>query len=121
MANELEVSATIKFTKNSIVRLRESGTIQRDVTGANSLEHVQTIGTSEEAITLGDITVGGYAFFKNLDSTNYIELRQATGASDFCRLLAGDVALFRISPDMTAPYAIADTASCDLLVMMVDL
>ncbi len=121
MANEVTVGASLKFVKNGVTRLREFDAIQVDVAGANVLEHVQSIGTSEEAITLGDITVGGYALFKNLDSTNYIEIRQGTGASDFCRLLAGDIALFRISPDMTAPYAIADTASCDLLVMIVDL
>ncbi len=121
MANEGTIKTFFKFVKNGVSVLVELATLQFDVAGTNVLDHVQSIGTSEEAITLGDITVGGYARFENLDSTNFIELRQATGASDFCRLLAGDVAIFRISPDMTAPFAIADTASCDMRVTIIDL
>lgn len=121
MANELTLKSYLKFTKNGATVTKALATLQRDVTGDNCLQHIQTIGTSEEAITLGDITVGGYVYLENLDSTNYIEIRQGTGASDLIRLLAGDFAVFRISPDATAPYAIADTASCDMLVIMIDL
>jgi len=123
MANEITIKYSFSFTKNGQTMDPSNGlqTLQVDVTGDNSLQHIQSVGTSEEAITLGDITVGGYCFFKNLDATNFVEIRQGTGASDLIRLNAGDVALFRISPDATAPYAIADTASCDLLVAMVDL
>lgn len=124
MANELTLKFGFKFDDGDTASTIPAGgvqTLQRDVAGANMLDHVQNIGTSEEAIVLGDITVGGYARFENLDATNYVELRQGTGASDFCRLLAGDIAIFRISPDMTAPFAIADTAACALRVTIVDL
>ena len=125
MANEVTVSASLKFVKNGITRLRESGSLQFDVAGTNSLEHVQSIPTAGAAITLGGITVGGYCFMKNLDATNFIEVAFSTTTSDasehVIKLIPGDIALFRIHPEMTAPFAQSDTASCDLLVMMVDL
>ena len=123
MANEITLKYSFSFTKNGQTLDATSGlqTLQVNVTGDNALQHIQSIGTSEEAITLGDITVGGYCFFKNLDATNFIEIRQGTGASDLIQLKAGEFAIFRISPDATAPYAIADTAACDLFVAMVDL
>jgi len=84
-------------------------------TGTQYIHHRQSIGTAEEAIVLGEATGGGgYAVFINRDPTNFIQLRQATGAAAFAKLLPGEFACFRISPSMTAPFAIADTAACQM-------
>lgn len=123
MANEITIKESFSVTTSAGQTIDATNglqTYQVDMTGKNVLCHIQTIGTSEEAITLGDIAVGGMAYFKNLDATNFVSLRQGTGASDFARLKAGETARFRIDNDMTAPYAIADTASCDLLVVIAD-
>jgi hypothetical protein len=121
MANEGTVKLNLSFTKSGVSISLDSESVNFDVAGTNVIHNVQTIGTSEEAILLGDAGAGGYLFLMNRDSTNYIEIRQASGASDFCRLLAGEPACFRLSPDATAPYAIADTGSCDLEVMLIEL
>jgi len=49
-----------------------------------------------------------------------VELRSGTGATDFIRLNAGEFALFRMSPDASAPYAIADTSSCNVLFVLLE-
>jgi len=74
-----------------------------------------SVGTSEEAIPLGEVTSLGWAVFKNLDTTNYVELRSASGAAnDIIKLKAGEGCAFRFGSDVTAPYLIANTAACQV-------
>lgn len=98
---------------DSIIELKQSG-LAVTLSGNQWIHHRQEIGTSEEALDLGDISTGGWFFARNLDTTNYVELRSGTGATDFVRLNAGEFCLFRISGDASAPYAIANTAAVDL-------
>ena len=121
MANEGTVKISLSFAKSGVTDSVDGGTIKFNVAGTSSLHNVQKVGTSEEAITLGDSGAGGYMLLINRDSTNFVEIRQATGAADLIRLLAGNIACFRLSPDATAPFAIADTAACDLEVFLIEL
>jgi len=84
------------------------------------LHKVASIGTSEEALDLGDCGTGGWFMAKNLDDTNFVSIRQGTGASDLIRLRAGEVCLFRLDADATAPYIIADTASVDVEYLLLE-
>ena len=97
------------------------GSIQPTVTGKQYMDNVQSVGITEEAILMGDVAAGGYCFFHNQDATNFVELRSGTGATDFIRLLAGEWAIFRMSADASAPYAIADTAAVNLRCLRIDL
>ena len=116
MADELSLKGlTIDFAKSGSPSISiTAGSLTIDVSGAQVMDNVQNIGTSEEAILLGDVAAGGYWFVQNLDSTNFVELRSGTGATDFIKLLAGEWAIFRTSADATAPYAIADTGACNV-------
>lgn len=85
----------------------------------------QTIGTSEEAIDLADITPV-YGFFKNRDATNFVSIRAGTGLGNFARLdpdVNGDGKTFplilRFGSGATAPFAIADTAACEIVYMLI--
>lgn len=78
------------------------------------LKGKQSIGTSEEAINLGEASAPGYALFINRDETNFIELRVGTAGAKFAKLKAGEVALLRLGSGAQVPYAIADTAACQL-------
>lgn len=121
MANELTISASLKFSKSGREANASKGGLQIDVTGDKFIRHVQEIGTSEEAIVMSaDVPAGGYMYLENLDSTNYVEIRPATGTADLVRLNAGEIALFRLTSTATAPYAIADTAAVDLLVVLIE-
>lgn len=70
------------------------------------------VGTSEEAIPMGEVTSPGWFFARNLDDTNFIELRVATAGAKFAKLGPGQACLLRLGSGATAPYAIADTAAC---------
>jgi len=120
MAGELSLSVKFDYAKGDISQ-RVDLTDSITVTGAGFLHHIQNIGTTDEAINLGDLAAGGYCVLRNLDDTNFISIRQADNASDLIRLLAGEFALFRLDDDSTAPFAIADTAACDMEVWLLDL
>lgn len=123
MANELTISGlTIQFTKSAMPSVNfTAGTLSITVSGTQLMDNVQAVGTSEEAILMGDVAAGGWCFFQNMDATNFVEIRSGTGATDLIKLLAGEFALFRMSADSSAPYAIADTGACNLRVLRFDL
>lgn len=119
MANEITLTARLRFQDGDLDdEVRVDG-LQVSVSGSIMFHNVQSVATTQEALSLGDAGTGGYVMLVNRDATNFVEVRQATGASDLIRLKAGEVALFRLSPDATAPFVIADTASCNLEVFLI--
>lgn len=122
MANELSISTlTISFAKSGSPSVSATpAALSITVSGAQIMDNVQNVGTTEEAVLLGDVASGGYWFVQNLDSTNFVELRSGTGATDFIRLNAGEWAIFRTSADASAPYAIADTSACNVRFLRFD-
>lgn len=116
--NELVVGVSLKYTKGERNASFERGGIRIDVSGRKITEIEQTIGITEEALDLGDIASPGYIAIENLDADNFVELRAASGAADMIKLMPGDVALFRLAT--TGPYAIADTASCNVRFLLIE-
>ena len=88
-----------------------------DQTNKRHVCNTQSIPTTAAgtSLTLGAVTVPGWAMFKNMDATNYIEIGD-TSAGTFVpvvKLLPGEVAgPMRIAT--TAPKARANTAAVDL-------
>lgn len=120
MSNELTLSASIDFAKGKVTLEKGIGGVKIDVSGTDAVHLTQTVGTSEEALNIGDITIPGYALFYNGDADNFVEIRAATGEADLVTVPAGGIALFQFSADCTAPYAIADTASVHLEYWLVE-
>lgn len=116
MSNELTVSMSFSYAKGNFAALARALTSLGINVAANPLIcDVLAVTTVELAIPLGGVTVGStWAWFRNLDSTNYIEIRVGTGSTKFCKLLAGEAALLRLGSGISAPYAIADTATCNM-------
>ena len=123
MANELSITGpVISFTKANVPSVNVTvSTITPTVAGTQIMDNVQNVGITEEAILLGDVAPGGYVFIQNMDATNFVSIRQATGAANFMKLLAGEWAIFRMSVDTTAPFAIADTGACNVRFLRFDL
>lgn len=113
MASEITgLQVAISFAKGNFAKKTFTlGPITRDVTGTNAVSNVQVVGTSEEALVIGDIGTPGYMICKNLDATNFVEIRPGTGTADAIKLKPGDIACFRCA---AAPWAIADTAPVEL-------
>jgi hypothetical protein len=111
MANELTVSASVRFSKGGTEISKAYGGLQVTVSGTRAIVNRQTVGITEEAVVVGDVGTCGYLLAKNLDATNFVSLRPGTGTANAIKLKAGEVCLFRVS---TAPWAIADTAPVDV-------
>jgi hypothetical protein len=126
MASELKLSASLKWEDAFGLEFGlEVLNFVKTITTKKPVLMTQTIGTSEEAIDLGDITPV-YGFFKNRDATNFISIRAGTGLGNFARLDKdenGDGKAFplivRFGSGMTAPYAIADTAECQMVYLLI--
>jgi hypothetical protein len=121
MANEIRYTAALEVVKNNITHSpptapRENAMAASpalaDWSGTKKSAGIMSVATTEEAIPMGDVTSPGMAIFKNLDTTNFISIRAATALADLIKLKPGEVALFRLQA--TAPFAIADTAACDM-------
>ncbi|KKM85346.1 hypothetical protein LCGC14_1289990 [marine sediment metagenome] len=115
MADEITVTTSLSFTKDSITESMSDTATTFDMATAKYVKAVQEIGLTEEAIVMGDVTTPGWAYFKNLDATNFLTIREATAKDDLVKLKAGEHVVLRLdSTDATAPFAIADTGACKL-------
>lgn len=121
MADELKITCAMRFTKSSTdVRLNFLNALFT-VSGTDYVSGTQTIGTSEEALVLGDCSAGGYIVVKNTDATNYVSFRAATGGTNMVRLNAGEIALFRFdATGAAAPFAIANTAPVTIQYLLIE-
>ncbi len=75
MADELTVTASLAFSKGQASSSMSVLALTIDVTGTRYNKSVQTIGTSEEALSLGDIGTPGYVIVKNLDRVRSVRRR----------------------------------------------
>lgn len=118
MANELTVTANLKFIKGeSNVFFAKSG-VSLDVAGTDYVKRTQTVGTSEEALGLGDLTTPGYILIFNRDSTNFISVRPGTGENNLVKIRAGGIALFEC--EATAPFVIANAANVQVEYLLIE-
>lgn len=107
-ANELNLNTTFTFNKNGST-LQRSVSVNVTVSGNVTQYGVQTIGTSDETIPLGDIGTIGYVYLKNLDVTNFTTA--GTDGSNYqIKLKAGETALFRLNG--AALHMKSNTAGC---------
>lgn len=112
MANEGNLRINATFTKDS-TSLSRSLTDTFDVSGTPAIINIQSIGTSDETLTVGDVSSLGYIVCKNRDATNYLELGYTSGTY-FAKLKAGEICAFRAGSGLTTIHAKANTAACDL-------
>jgi hypothetical protein len=126
VANEIQLSMSLAYNNPLTV----SGPIGRAVSGLNfnsllvgpigpTTISVATTGTT---ISLGQITSPYYAWFRNMDPTNYVNIYtshadELLGANPMTTLMPGEVALLPLGSD-NAPWAVANTAAIDLEVMI---
>lgn len=117
MADELTLNLKIKYDKNGISDSRSfSDTV--DVTGSGTIGGVQTIGTTEEALVVGDVATLGYARFLNIDATNYVTIGNYTGGTYYpvLKLKPGEAAVCRLAA--ATIYAKANTGAVKLEYMI---
>jgi hypothetical protein len=112
MANELSISTSLRYTKSNVSLPQRSLSGTFTVAGIPVLHLAASIGTSEETLEKGELTLTGYALFYNSDATNYIEIGDTTGTYQL-KLLAGEFALLRLN-SWANIFAKANTAAVTL-------
>lgn len=114
MANEINYFGSLSVSKGNLSFRIDGANATADLAGVRVNRTVQNIGTTYEAIAVGDLATVGFAFFKNLDATNYVEVGGENSATfvPVLRLLPGETAgPVRLS---VAPHARANTAAVNL-------
>ena len=114
MASEIAVAASLSVTKGGTAEALYLGPLYVTLTGTRILRNRQSVGTSEEALVLGEVVPGGWLLIVNRDPTNYVQVKTATGGTAFARLLAGEFCLLRIDSGLSAPFVQANTAACEI-------
>lgn len=121
MAAELTLTTTMSFAKGTIPSHTLSETSKSvSVTGTKFFHNVQDVGTSEEAILLGDVAAGGHIMIVNRDATNFVNVKVGTGGAIFGKLKPAESMRLRLGSGATAPFIIADTAACKVEVFAVE-
>ena len=116
MANEISISTRLLAKKSFLNVDHNVGTVTADLSGSTSAAGIVSIPTTAggTALSLDGITTAtmGYAFFRNIDATNYIEIGVQVGGTFYAlvKLKAGEVALLRMN-QTNPPYALANTAT----------
>lgn len=121
MANEISLSATLSLSKSGI-SLSGQSNLSITQSGNNNIGAVQSIPTSSTTIAISGITTPGYVAFKNMSASNFISVGTITpcvAGTAQITLLPGEIAV--IPTRLSAWYALADTATVDLLVVFLEL
>lgn len=117
MANELTINVNLSLSKGNLRESVAPGALTYTVSGTKIVRAVQSIGTTDEALGLGEISSLGYLYIRNNDTTNYVEVG-VDGTNYVVKLKAGEVALFRV--DGAAVHAKANTAACSCEYLLIE-
>jgi hypothetical protein len=124
MSNTATVQASLAFANavSGAAAALNIPTTKFTVTGDHYQSAVFTVPTTAggTAIPLGGVGAGGWAFIQNNDPTNYVDILTATSGTAFLRIMPGEVACFRFNPGITAPAALAHTASVEIQYLFLD-
>lgn len=120
MANEIELNASLRYddSESDPVWLEVVEKLL-SVTTKKVTRLKQAVGITEEALQLGDVSALGWCILINRDSTNFINVKTATSGTIFAKIPAGACAVFMFGSGVTAPFVIADTAACQLDVLLI--
>jgi hypothetical protein len=125
MANEITVNVTLQVAKGALAAESLGLSAKFTFAGVNIIKKTMSIPTTAGGTVLdvSGLSGLGMGVYKNLDSTNYLDLMTGTtGASGvaFARLLALECAYFRWTAAITAPAALANTAAVELEYMILE-
>jgi len=119
MADEFTYSINLRLNNLPLRETYNPGAISVTQAGVGKFSSVVNVGTTEEDVTLSDITTEGVTVLQNLDATNYVEWGKKDGSGNMQaigRLKAGEIpAVFGFAPGATLRLK-ADTATCDVLI-----
>jgi len=94
MADEITIISGISVLKSNLSTTIPTTSSTVDLSGTKFIRNCQTIGTTYEAVSVGDLASAGWCYIKNTDTTNYVEFGvEVAGAFyGFVKILAGEPA-----------------------------
>ena len=112
MADEITIAINGTISNGNLSQTFNKGSLSITQTNRESDGGVESVATSEEDLTIANITTNGWLFLRNLDATNYITYGPKSGGAMVAlgKLKAGEVACLRLYPGVTLRW-IADTAA----------
>lgn len=120
MADELTVNISVAYEDSEGTQVMMEALNQIiDVTTKRVIHIKHNVGTTEEAMDLGDISSLGAICVRNRDGTNFVQVRASTGGTAIVKALAGECWAWRCGSGVTAPFIIADTAACQVEYLIV--
>lgn len=121
MANELTVNLTVQYEDaEGSSEAIQSADVTYTVGTKRFVKLKQAVGTSEEALILGDVSSLGFVAIKNLDATNFVNVKVEAGGTVIAKLRPGGPPLFLpVGSGITAPFVQADTSACQIETLIV--
>ena len=125
MTDEITINATVKVD-NASLSIPETGiknTKFDQATLGGPAVGYQTIGTSEESVSLAELTTPGFCFMKNLEAAggNFVTYGpDSTGMVAFGEMKATEVALFRLTRTSPTLVMQADTAAVKCQIFIIE-
>ncbi len=126
MATEIQVSAELQYTNAAQNISAKSLAIVASlfsITGKEYVQGMMSVPTTAggTAIPVSGLANVGWAYFKNNDATNYIELYNAASGTKFAKLFPGEVCVLRFAPSVVAPAALANTLAAQLEYLILEI
>lgn len=114
MSNEINYNLQLNYANGFASDTVKTGTLYADQTSTIAIGGIQNIATSPEAFAMGEVSSAGFAFFRNLGPTNYVDIGTGTGTSfsAFVKLKAGEAAILRLATN--APTGRSNTAAVNV-------
>lgn len=122
MANEIKVTVNGTVTNGKYSNEFKPGTLSFDQAAVGAHAPVVSVGTSEEDLSIGDVSTPGWLFLRNLDATNYVDYGgKSTGGTMVAlgRIKAGDVAVLRMNPSATLRWK-ANTSAVKVQALLLE-
>jgi hypothetical protein len=112
MANEISISLSCSISSAGQT-VQGSGNFLTSLGGGGFLGNEQTIGTTAEAIVIGDVATPAAVYVKNLDPDNFVQVDSAATMDKFPQKLMPGMSICLL-PTTGVIYAKADTANCKI-------
>lgn len=111
MANEQQVTASLTVSKGGASDGLFAA-FTSTLAGTRFFHNIQSVAfAADEALILGEVAAGGLCLMKNLDASNPVAVKAATGVTPLITIPAGRCALFQLHASATAPFVQATTAA----------
>lgn len=123
MADEITLTCNLRLNNSGFKDSFNPGLVQIDQAAQGVWTNIVNIGTTEEDVTLAELTTEGICIMQNLDSTNYVEWGKKDGTGNMQAIgrlkpkpSASEPAfpaIFNFNPGATLRMK-ADTAACEV-------